>query len=209
MSEISIQKLDIVGTIKDGISIGMKNIGPILVNILLWLITFWVPYLNIGTTIGLSVGILSKASRGEAISFTEIFDPKYRKYMGEFFLTTGLVSVGAGVGFALMIIPGFVISLAWIFAPILAIDKGKNPLEAISLSNSVTYGNKARMFWILLLSALAFFIVDCILMGIGAVTGSEFLIGLMTFIVFVLAFFQIFVVIGIEASMYKQLAGNV
>jgi putative flippase GtrA len=209
MEKISVKKLEIADTLKDGVAIGMKNIGPILVNILLYVLTVWIPYINIGTTIGLAVGIISKASRDETISFTEIFDPKYRKYMGEFFLTTGLVSIGVSIGCLLFIIPGIVISIAWTFAPLLAIDKGKNPMEAIILSNNITYGNKARMFAIIFIAGLAFSVVCAILLGIGGATGSSGVMGFMGFLVTVLTFVFTFALIGIQASMYKQLAGNV
>ena len=69
------KKLEVVAIIKNGIELGMKNLVPILVNALLWVLTIWIPYINIGTTIGLAIGIVSKVSRGETISMTEIFDP--------------------------------------------------------------------------------------------------------------------------------------
>jgi len=194
------KKIEVIGTIKDGIGIGIKNIGPILVNLVLWALTCWIPYLNVGTTIGLSVGIVSKASKGETIPFTEIFDSKYRRYMGEFFLTGGLVSIGVSVGFAFLIIPGIVIGLAWSFAILLAIDKGKNPSEAISLSNTVTYGNKGRMFGINFLVCLAVSILSAIFV---LIPGIGFLL------VFVVTIFAIFIFLGIQASLYKQLTANV
>jgi putative flippase GtrA len=199
MSE-NVKKLEVIGTIKEGVGIGVKNIGPILVNLLLYVLTVWIPYLNVGTTIGLSVGIVSKASKGESIPFTEIFNPKYRKYMGEFFLTCGLVGVGVAIGFVFLIIPGYVIALAWGFAPMLAIDKGKNPAEAITVSNNITYGNKWRIFGISFLVCLALSIVVSILSLIP---------GLGVLLAFIVILFAIFVFIGIQASMYKQLAANV
>jgi hypothetical protein len=200
------KKLEVVATIKDGISIGTKNIGPILVNVVLWALTIWIPYLNVGTTIGLMVSIVSKASKGEAIPFTEIFDPKYRKYMGEFFLTSGLVSIGVCIGTAFFVIPGIVIGLAWCLSLLLVIDKGKNPTEALSLSNDCTYGNKGKMFGIYFLVGLAFYIVQLILMGIGF---SARIIGFMAFIVILSALFEIFVFIGLQASVYRQLASDI
>jgi hypothetical protein len=118
------KKLAVVPTIKDGIAIGTKNIGPILVNVLLWALTVWIPYLNVGTTIGLMVGIVAKASKGEPIDMTDIFDPKYRKYIGEFFISSGLISLGVIAGMLFGIIPGIVISLAWSLTLLLVIDKG-------------------------------------------------------------------------------------
>jgi len=127
MSDIAMnQKLAVGATIKDGIAIGSKNIGSILVNVLLWVLTVWIPYLNVGTTIGLMVGIVSKASKGEIISPTEIFNPQHRKYMGEFFLTNGLVGIGVAVATAFFVIPGIVLGYAWSLAVLLAVwTKGK------------------------------------------------------------------------------------
>jgi hypothetical protein len=192
----TINKLDIIATVKEGITIGMGNIVPIFVNVLLWVITIWIPYLNVGTTIGLWVGIVSKASRGEAIPMTEIFDSNYRKYMGEYFITTGLVGVGIGVGFVFFIIPGIVISIAWSLAQLLVIDKEKNPTEAIILSNNYTYGNKGRMFCIYILIFLASCIATYIF-GLIPVLGN--------ILVFAVSILMVFVLIGLQASIYKQL----
>jgi len=205
----NVKKLEIVDTIRDGIEIGIKNIGPILVNLILYVLTVWIPYLNVGTTIGLMVGVVSKASKGEAIPFTEIFDAKYRRYMGEYFLTCGLVSIGVGVGFLFFVIPGIVIALAWCFAPLLAIDKGKNPSEAISISNNITYGNKGRMFCIFFITGLAFFVAMLILNGIGVATRSLAIIGIMTLFSIALGLFYFFVIIGLQASLYKQLTRDI
>ena len=131
---------------------------------------------------------------------TEIFDAKYRRYMGEFFLVSGLVGLGVCTGLIFFIIPGYVIAIAWCFAPMLVIDKGKNPTEAITLSNNVTYGNKGRIFGIMFLVCLAFSIVSAIFALIPEV---GFVLSL------IVCLFAIFVFIGIYASLYKQLAGDI
>ncbi|MDR0494639.1 MAG: hypothetical protein LBG95_03295 [Treponema sp.] len=203
---IPAQKLAVGATIKEGIAIGAKNIGPILVNVLLWILTIWIPYLNVGTTIGLTAGIVAKAARGEVIPMTEIFDPKYRKYMGEFLLTVGLIGIGVGVGTVFGVIPGIVISLAWSLAVLLVVDKGKNPTEAITMSNNCTYGYKGKMIGIYVLTCLLFAIVQMLLGGIGAATENDGFIFLMSLIVFLSVIFEIFVFIGLQASIYKQLS---
>ena len=204
MSDIAMnQKLEVVATIKDGIVTGSKNIGSILVNVLLWALTIWIPYLNVGTTIGLAVGIVSKASKGEIISPTEIFNPQYRKYMGEFFLTSGLVGIGVVIATAFFVIPGIVLSFAWSLSILLAVDKGKNPSEAISLSNKLTYGNKGRMFGIYLLLGLAFSIVAGLLTLILNSVPT-----LLVILLIAIYLFAIFVSIGILASIYRQLTEN-
>ncbi|GHU07418.1 hypothetical protein FACS1894151_01720 [Spirochaetia bacterium] len=200
MSDIAEKKLKVVDLIKGGVELGLKSIVPILVNALLWLVTCWIPYLNIGTTIGLFVGIAAKVSKGEAVSMTEIFNPQYRKFMGEFFLTSGLIGIGAGIGFAFFIIPGIVISTAWSLALLFTVDKGKNPTEAISLSNKVTYGNKATIF-------CASFIVA---VAAGIVGGLLALIPLIGWL-FALAvtILTTFVSIGIQAQIYRTLGSDI
>ena len=198
-------KLDIVETIKEGISIGIKNAAAILVNVVLWVVTLWIPYLNVGTTIGLFVGIVSKASKGEGISSTEIFNPVYRKYIGEYFLTAGLMYMGIAVGVVFMIIPGIVISLAWCFALLLVIDKHKNPTEALALSNQCTYGFKWKIFAIYMIVSIAVSIVNVLLSGI---VGS-FSSGLAVCILIIMLIISIFIMIGVQASMYKQLTADV
>jgi hypothetical protein len=201
MSDSStIQKLEIIATIKEGITIGISNMIPIFVNVLLWALTIWIPYLNVGTTIGLWMGIVSKASKGEAIPMTEIFNPKYRKYMGEFFITSGLIGIGIGAGFVFLIIPAIVIGIAWCLATLLVIDKGKNPTEAITLSNNYTYGNKGRIFCIYLLIFLVVGIISFVLFKIpklGLILASALNILVM------------FVSVGLQASIYKQLTENI
>jgi hypothetical protein len=203
------EKFTVIDTIKDGIAIGSKNIGPILVNVLLWVITIWIPYLNVGTTIGLMAGIVTKASRGEVIPVTEIFDPKYRRYMGEFFLTSGLIGLGVGAGLFFFFIPGIVIAIAWSLAILLVVDKGKNPTEAITMSNNCTYGYKKKIFGINFLLSLIVSIIVLILSGIAYAvndTGLSFMISLF---IMLIGIFTIFVSIGIQASIYKKLTEGV
>jgi hypothetical protein len=207
------QKLEIVDTIKEGVGIGIKNIGPILVNILLWGLTCWIPYFGVGTTIGLFVGIVTKASRGEVIPMTEIFDPKYRKFMGEYFLTAGLVFLGVAIGFLFFIIPGYVIAISWSLAILLVIDKGKNPTEAITLSNNCTYGNKWRIFGVYFFTVLAFVVLVSILGTISAAiiasTGSLSIGIIFSLLYIIIMVFYMFILIGLQASIYKQLTSGV
>ena len=199
------QKLVFADTIKESIAIGTKNIGAILINVLLWVLTIWIPYLNVGTTIGLTAGIVSKASRGELIPITEIFDPRYRKYMGEYFLTAGLIGVGVGIGIFFGIIPGIVIGLAWSLAILLVVDKGKNPTEAITQSNNLTYGYKWKMAGIFLLTLLLFTVVQIILFYFGNLSNNNGITFLLMILVFASILLEVFVCIGLQASVYKQL----
>lgn len=156
-------ELTIDGIVKNSVEKGIKNLVPLLVNVILWILTFWIPYLNVGTTIGLFVGITSKMANDQAISLTEIFNPVYRKRMGEFFLALSFVQMGIWIGIMFLIIPGIVIGLSWSLAVLLVVDKEMSPIEAINQSNSMTYGKK----WTIFLGRLVLFLVAGIALAIA------------------------------------------
>ncbi|MDD2961887.1 MAG: zinc ribbon domain-containing protein [Muribaculaceae bacterium] len=72
-------------TINEGFTVGIKNFVSIFSALILFVLTCWVPYINIGAFIGL-VNIPIELSKGNIISPTAIFDSKYRKRFGEFML---------------------------------------------------------------------------------------------------------------------------
>lgn len=193
------KKLNVGDIIKNGFSIGMKNALAIIVNCILYGLTMWIPYLNVGTTIGLSVGVIAKAGKGETIPMTEIFDAKYRKFMGEFFLTSGFVAMGVVMASVLLVIPGIVLGIAWSQAVLLAVDKGVNATEAISMSNKVTYGNKGSMF-------LAFFVVVIGVSILSLIFSKIPVLGIVLSIALVFVYF--FTIIGMRAYIYNTLCGS-
>src|SRR5688572_11645273 len=127
-------ELTVGGIIQNGLLTGLKNATALLGAVALWLLTIWIPYLNVGTTIGL-IGLVAAMSKGEVISPTEIFKPQYRERMGEFFLVVAFLGVGVLIGFLFIGVPGIVIGLSWMFAPLLVVDQGINPSEALTRSN--------------------------------------------------------------------------
>lgn len=87
------RKIEIIPVISEGFQIGMKNFVSIFVAVLLWLLTFWVPYINVGTTIAI-LSLPVALSKGEGIlSPLFIFESKYRRYMGEFFTVRTYVAL--------------------------------------------------------------------------------------------------------------------
>ena len=139
-------ELSFGGIILHGIKLGIFNIISILVALILWILTIWIPYINVGTTIGL-LSIPIGMSKGNIMSPTEIFKGKYRQYMGEFFILTGLKAQGLLPALLFLIIPYFILSLAWSQSTYLLLDKGVNPAEALTLSNKITNGHKAKIFF--------------------------------------------------------------
>ena len=124
-------KLSFGGIILQGIKLGIFNILSILVAIILWALTIWIPYVNVGTTIGL-ISMPIGMSKGNIMSPTEIFKGKYRQYMGEFFILTGLKAQGLLPALLFLVIPYIILNLAWSQSTYLLLDKGVNSAEALT-----------------------------------------------------------------------------
>ena len=198
-------ELTVGAIVGNGMKQGMKNLGSISVNVILYILTIWIPYLNVGTSIGLTVGLVAKSGRGEPISPTEIFDPRYRKQMGDYFLASGLVSVGTSVAFALLVIPGIVLALAWSLATLLTVDKGMNPTAAITESNNRTYGQK----WTIFFGTLVLGIVVAVVAGAFALIGTSISEPIGAILAIIGIALSLSVVICGNGYIYETLAGDI
>ncbi len=198
------EQLSIGSIISNGLSYGFKNILNLLGAIVLWILTIWIPYLNIGTTIGL-VGLVVHMSKGEPFSPTVIFDAKYRKNFGEFFLLYSFMMMGIYFASMLLIIPGIVLQVAWGQSLYLFLDKGIKPLGALRKSNDITYGKK----WSIFLGELILMIIVGIIFVIVVAIFSKiwgFLGGLFTFIGIIVF---IAISMGVKAYIYSVLSKEV
>ena len=146
---MEMKKLDFAETLKDSIAIGVKNAPSVVVAVALWLVTIWIPYINIGTTIAISL-LPVELAKGSVINPLGIFDSKYRRYMGEYLITAGLMVIPIYIAFVFMIVPGIVLSLSWALSFYFLLGKGKKPMQAIKASNDATYGSKWTMFLVTL-----------------------------------------------------------
>lgn len=189
------KKLDIKEVLTEGVGIGIKNIVSLVLATILYVVTVWIPYLNVGTTIAM-MSIPVELSKGNIINPLFIFDAKFRKNMGEFFILVGLQAMAMVPAFLMGIIPGIVLSYAWALAIYLFIDKDLHALDALRKSNELTYGNKWRMFFIGLILAIALGIVTGIL-GIIPYVGA-----ILNVIVMILYYP---IQLGCNAVIYKQL----
>ena len=158
------KKLDITQTIKDGVQYGLKNFVPLLLMIILYVVTIWIPYLNVGTTIGLYKAIIG-IGRGETIDPTSIFSKENFKNLSGFFLLLGLLVMGISVACLFMLLPGIIMSIAWGFAIFFFLDKHLSPLKSLQVSYDATYGNKWRIFAVQVLCCILIMIV-CGILGI-------------------------------------------
>lgn len=197
--------LTIENILMEGISLGLSKFGTVFGAIILWLLTIWIPYLNVGTTIAINTMPITLADNQESQGPTYIFDGKYRKYMGEYFTLIGLKSLSLGPAFLFMIIPGIIISLGWSMALYLLFDKHISPGESLIQSSEKTDGHKMILFIAGVLYNLAFFIV----IGLVLWLTSLLEVPVITFI-FLLALIAVYMVgnVGCQAVIYHKLCKN-
>ncbi len=202
------KRLDFGQTLKGAIQIGTKNAMTVIGAAILYAITVWIPYLNIGTTIAFFTVLPVKLGKGESFSPTEIFDAKYRENMTNFFLVLGLVNAGIGFAFLLAFFPGLVIMYAWMFAAALVINKGMKPIEAINTSYKATYGSKWTIFFAYLVLGIIIWLISLLLgliaTGLGQIAGwLGAFFGFIFFVAIAVLSFAAF--IGLFGQLYKSL----
>jgi uncharacterized membrane protein len=198
------KKLEIIPTIQEGITLALVNYLSIVAAVALYVVTLWIPYLNVGTSIAMA-SLPAEMAKGSVINPLFIFKAEYRRNMGEFFILMSLMIGAIWVGFLFGIIPGIVISYAWFIAVILFVDKDMSALEALRESNKLTYGNKMRIFGIEILLIVVLCIALSIIAGIFSIGHIGWLQSIGSFINFVLIIFFVPAKIGVEAVIYKHL----
>ncbi len=84
------------------------------------------------------------ASRGQAPEFAHIFSggPFFLRMLGGMVIHSILVVVG----FALLFVPGVILSLGLMLYPYYIIDRGMGPVEALRASWDATVGSKGKLF---------------------------------------------------------------
>lgn len=197
-------KLEIVPTIKEGILYGLKNIPSLLGMVILYVLTVWIPYLNVGTTIGLYKAII-KIGRGEVINPLDIFKAENRKNLGDFFLLMGLMSIGVTAAMVFAFFPSIVVSIAWMFAMYFFLDKGLSPTKCLKVSWKATEGEKWMIFWILVLTYLLFGIVGGIFFGMAGIKYIGWLFAIIGVAVYLLMFAAM---VAIEGVMYRHFSAK-
>lgn len=192
-------KLNFQKTLTDGVSLGIKNIANLLLMAFLFLITFWIPYLNVGTTIGFYKNIIA-LSKGEDVVPMSIFSRDNYKNLGDFFLLFGLQTAGIGAAAAFLLFPAIVVSLAWQFAMYFFLDKGTSPLKSLSLSYDATLGDKWTLFFVYLACSIVTGLIVGLLAAIPKVGGILAFLALIAFVA---------IIIGVEATLYKYFSSKI
>ena len=197
--------LTVGGALSEGFNIGIKNALSLFLAYILYILTIWIPYLNVGTTIGMvNLPITLARNSDTVISPLSIFDGRYRKYMGEFFIILGLMFISLLMAFLFGIIPAIVISYGWSQAIYLMFDKEYSPMDALMQSTKITYGYKWTLFFIdLLIGIIAMVGSGIIVYIISLVIESSVVSGILSIII--IAVLMVWKV-GVSAVIYRQLS---
>lgn len=196
------RKISIENVLTEGLALGIKNFVAIFGAIILWLITIWIPYLNVGTTIAIKTMPIALADNEKPAGPAYIFDGKYRKYMGEYFTLIGLKELSLIPAYLFLIIPGLIISLGWSMALYLVFDKHISPGEALLKSNEYTFGYKMTLFLAGALYNIGFIILFALFWWILGLIN----VGFITFVVLLLLV-AVYMVgnVGCQAVIYRNL----
>ena len=84
--------------------LGMRQVLNITGAYLLWVLTIWIPYINVGTTIGL-IQIQIDVGKGKTINPADIFNANHRAVMGKMFLLWSFMTTGIIIGLLFFVIP--------------------------------------------------------------------------------------------------------
>ena len=195
------QKLAFVPSLLDALSIATKNLVPILLTVVLYVATVWIPYINVGTTIAIC-NLPVELSKGGIINPLSIFDSKYRHQMGEFILLEAIMIPAYLVALLFCFFPVIVLALSWSQAVYLLLDKKMNWALCLTESNKMTMGYKFKMFLLYAAVALAVWIL---LWLVITIFGDGFFCGLLILVIFVVAMMTR---ISLDAVIYRELQKN-
>ncbi len=193
------KRVDIAAAAADTFAIATRHAPSIIAAVILFLLTLWVPYVNLGTLIALTL-LPVRLARDERIEALSIFRSEYRRRMGDFLLTAALKLAALTLGTALLVIPGIVLALAWKPAYWCLAEHDKSPLEAIRAAEAATRGSKWRLFALFFAFTLCATVTVCRAIGISLVSS----IVLFAFVVHVL-----WIHTSLCAAVWKQLRDNV
>ena len=127
---------------------------------------------NYGLTVLLNMGaiaiFLAAYDSPDRVQFSALWHPQpYWKFLG----ASLLASLAVAVGLFLLIVPGLIAMVLFMFSMFLVIDRGLSPIDALKESMEMTKGNRWPLFGLILLMALILF-VGILALGVGLVVAA-------------------------------------
>lgn len=113
--------------------------------------------------IGMTAFFLKAAQTVESVRLGDIWHPQnYLRYLGASILQGAVVVIGL----VLLIVPGVIFALMFLFTPYIVVDKGLGPIAAMKESARITRGMKWELFLLMLLM-LVLNLVGALLLLVG------------------------------------------
>ena len=173
--------LSVIKTITNGAVIGLKNFPSLVAVAILYVLTIWIPYINVGTTIAMQT-LPGRLAKGDVISPLFIFDAKYRDDFSAYFLLCAFIYLSITIGMIFMWVPGIVIAISMSLAVMILVDDKVSPTDAMKLSNEATKGYKWKIFFIYVIFSIALNIGFLILIAIASIFDSGVFTGILVFV---------------------------
>lgn len=112
---------------------------------------------GLGALIGMGVTAFYLAAHDhpDGVELAQLWHPQpYWKFLG----TSILATIAIVIGFVLLIVPGLIALVLFMFSTILVIDRGLGPIEAMKESMRITAGHRWSLFGLLCLLLLILFV---------------------------------------------------
>ena len=146
--------------ILDAVGVPPWNQGPVMILALLAAVAAWALAL-----LGAFTLYLRAHDNIDGVTFADIWNPgPFWRFLGAEVLLIVLLVVGS----LLFVLPGIIAAVGFGFAPLLTIDRGLGPIEALKTSWRITGGYKGTLF-LLLLALTGLNLLGGLALGIGLV----------------------------------------
>lgn len=109
--------------------------------------------LGLGTllSMGATAFYLAAHDNPETADLSALWHPQsFLKYLG----TSILYALAIVVGLVLLVVPGIILALMFMFSTFIVIDRDLGPIEAMKESNRITYGHKWTLLGLMLMLVL-------------------------------------------------------
>jgi len=119
--------------------------------------------LGVLVSMGMTAFFLAAHDNPHGVEYGALWHPN--PYL-KFFATSILASVAVVVGLFLLVVPGLIAMVLFMFSTFLVIDRGLGPIDALKESMELTKGNRWPLFGFILLCMLII-LVGVLALGVG------------------------------------------
>lgn len=109
--------------------------------------------------------VASRAQRDEPVSLSALTELTAIELL-RYFVTTTLLVVAVGLGLLLLVVPGVYLGARWLFAPLVVVEEGLEPVAALRRSWDMTSAIGGRVA-LLVLALAALNLLGALALGLG------------------------------------------